>query len=680
MKLIIVESPTKAKTISKFLGKEFEVESSYGHVRDLPEKTLGVDIEHNFEPKYVIVPKAKKRVAELNAAAKKSTEVILATDEDREGEAIAWHLVQALGLEKPKSKTEKRKIERIVFHEITESAIKKALENPRGIDAKLVGAQQARRVLDRLVGYKLSPFLRKKVAKGLSAGRVQSVAVRLVTDREKEIQNFNPEEYWTITANLEKLKVPASAKASAGEQSSNFEAQLAKIGENKLEKFSIKNKEEADKIFSDLSGSDWRVLKIEKKETKRQPLAPFTTSTLQQTAWAWHGFGAKQTMVLAQQLYETGLITYMRTDSVNLSKDSIAAAYQKIKKDFGENYLPAAPRVYKTKSKTAQEAHEAIRPTSPEKNPETLKEKLDPRQHKLYDLIWRRFIASQMASAVFEATGVDVLAEKSGGNYTFRATGNTLKFDGFLKVYSQKLTEILLPALEEKEPLNLKKLLPAQHFTEPPPRYNEASLIKALEENGIGRPSTYAPTLATIQARNYVIKDEQKRLKPTEVGTLVNDILVEHFPEIVELKFTARMEENLDEIAEGKKEWQPVVKEFWVPFKENLDKKTMEISKEKIAVEKTELKCPECGKDLLIRMGRFGKFYACSGFPDCRYTAPLKKSSDGETAEREDFGPCPKCETGKIVRKRTRKGRFFWGCSTWPKCDYATWENPKKDE
>jgi len=666
MKLILVESPTKSNTIQKFLGEDYKVLASYGHVRDLPEKSLGVDIEHNFEPKYVILPKAKKRVAELNSETKKATEVILATDEDREGEAIAWHLTQALSLGNPKHEIrnpkQNLKMKRIVFHEITENAIKEALKNPRGINMRLVDAQQARRILDRLVGYKLSPFLWKKVAKGLSAGRVQSVAVRLVVEREREILNFKPEEYWAITARLKTL------------DENKFEAQLIKIEEKKLEKFSITNKEAADEIVSDLDGAAWRVLKIEKKETRRQPLPPFTTSTLQQTAWAWFGFGAKQTMLLAQQLYETGLITYMRTDSFNLSKESIAAAFEKIKKDFGNNYLAMAPRIYKTKSKTAQEAHEAIRPTEPNRDPETLKEKLMPQQYKLYDLIWRRFIASQMSNAIFEATGVDILAKKPGNNYTFRAKGNVLRFDGFLKVYPQKLTETSLPALKEKEDLELKELMPTQHFTEPPPRYNEASLIKALEEYGIGRPSTYAPTMATIQTRRYVIKDDQKRLNPTDIGILVSDILVKHFPEIVDIKFTAHMEENLDKIAGGEKEWRPVIKEFWEPFKENLEKKSLELSKEKIATEKTELKCPECGKDLVIRMSRYGKFYACSGFPNCKYTAPLTED------KKEDLGHCHKCDTGQIIKRRTKKGRTFWGCSNWPKCDYATWENPKKNE
>jgi len=685
MELIIVESPTKAKTISRFLGKEFSIESSYGHVRDLPEKSLGIDIEHNFEPKYVILPKAKKRVAELNLKASKTIKVILATDEDREGEAIAWHLVKALGLDEIKNQKSKIKsFERIVFHEITENAIKEALKNPRRINMKLVDAQQARRILDRLVGYKLSPFLWKKVAKGLSAGRVQSVAVRLVVERAREILNFKPEEYWTIAAQLKTLN------------GNEFETRLIKIGKEKLEKFSIKTKEAADEIVSGLNGAAWRVLKIEKKEAKRQPLPPFTTSTLQQTAWAWFGFGAKQTMLLAQQLYETGLITYMRTDSLNLSKESVAAASEKIKKDFGNDYLAAVPRIYKTKSKTAQEAHEAIRPTAPDKDPEKFKEKLMPQQYKLYDLIWRRFIASQMSNAIFEATSIDVLAtnnksktislreiSQSETNYTFRVTGNILRFDGFLKIYPQKLSEVLLPALKEKENLELKKLTPSQHFTEPPPYYNEASLIKALEEYGIGRPSTYAPTMATIQTRRYVVKDEEKRLKPTDIGILVSDILVEHFPTVVDIKFTARMEEDLDKIAEGKKEWQPVIKEFWEPFKENLDKKSQELSKKEITTEKTELKCPKCGKDSVIRMGRYGKFYACSGFPDCKYTAPLQKSSFSAglaDAEGEDLGHCRKCDTGQIVKRRTKKGRTFWGCSNWPKCDYATWENPKKNE
>ena len=659
MKLIIVESPTKAKTISQFLGNGFNVESSYGHVRDLPEKKLGIDTEHNFEPQYVILPKAKKRVTELKNKSKKSEKVILATDEDREGEAISWHLIQALGLEN-------YKVERIVFHEITKSAIENALKNPRDIDMQLVDAQQARRILDRLVGYKLSPFLWKKVARGLSAGRVQSVAVRLVVEREQEIQNFKPEEYHTISALLQKSETP----------SSEFWAHLIKIGNEKLEKFSIKTVEETKKIVSDLPGSLWRVEKITKKEIKKQPLPPFTTSTLQQTAFSHFGFSAKQTMMLAQGLYETGLITYMRTDSVNLSKESVEKAILKIKNDFGIHYAAPSARIYKTKSKLAQEAHEAIRPTEPDKDPDSLKINLSPQQHKLYGLIWKRFTASQMANAILESTAIDIAADKSDKNYTFHASGSVVKFDGFLKVYPQKTTEVNLPVLEEKEGLIIKELRPEQHFTESPPRYNEASLIKTLEEYGIGRPSTYAPTMNTIQVRRYVVKDDQKRLKPTDIGVLVSDILVKHFPKIVDLGFTARMEENLDDIAKGDKKWQPVIKEFWEPFKETLGKKMLELSKKEITMEKTDLKCPECGKDLIIRMGRYGKFYACAGFPSCKYTAPLEPK---EREVPENLGPCPKCETGQVVKRRTKKGRTFWGCSKWPKCDYATWENPIKE-
>ena len=654
MKLIIVESPTKARTISQFLGSNFKVESSYGHVRDLPEKKLGIDLEKDFEPQYVILPKAKKRVAELKSEAKKSEKVILATDEDREGEAISWHLINALELKK------KIPYERIVFHEITKTAIENALKNPRDIDENLVDAQQARRILDRLVGYKLSPFLWKKVARGLSAGRVQSVAVRLVAEREKEILSFKPEEFWTISAKFLK-------------DSREFLAQLIKIGEKKLDKFAVKTVAEAEKIINDLKGSDWNVESIVKKEMRRQPLAPFTTSTLQQTAFAKFGFSAKQTMMLAQQLYETGLITYMRTDSVNLSQESIAAAREKIGKTFGNNYLTPLPRIYKTKSKSAQEAHEAIRSTSPDAEPESLRPKLAPQQFKLYDLIWRRFMATQMPDAVFDATSIDIAASK----YIFRANGNILKFDGFLKVYPMKTAETELPALLEKENLKLKELKSQQHFTEPPARYNEASLIKALEEHGIGRPSTYAPTMATIQARRYVLKDEQKRLKPTDIGILVNDILVEHFPRVVDIEFTARMEEDLDDIADGKKKWQPIIKEFWEPFKKNLDKKSEELNKKEITMEKTNLKCPECGKDLIIRMGRYGKFYACTGFPACKYTATIEGKNNKEP--QADLGSCHKCNTGKILRRRTKKGRTFWGCSNWPKCDWATWQNPKKD-
>ena len=696
MNLVIVESPTKAKTISKFLGGDFVVESSYGHVRDLPQKKLGIDVEKDFEPEYTILPKAKKRISELKAAVKKSKKVILATDEDREGEAISWHLIQALGLEKPKSqitnhkqtpsspasrdlaksdKLQMPKVERIVFHEITKSAIEKALQHPRNIDEHLVDAQQTRRILDRLVGYELSPFLWKKVARGLSAGRVQSVAVRLIVEREREVLNFKPETYFTISALLK--------------NSHPIETRLVKIENKTVGKFDIKTKEEADDIVSELKKSDFIVEKITAKEVRRSPLPPFTTSTMQQAAFQRFRWSAKQTMMIAQQLYEgveigeegpTGLITYMRTDSVNISVEALEAAKIKILSEFGKSYALDSTRVFKTKSKSAQEAHEAVRPADPGRDPESLKKYLEPRQFKLYDLIWRRFMASQMPETIVASTSIDIKADK----YTLRASGSQLKFDGFLRVYPLKMEEILLPDLKENQKLLLEKAEALEHQTEPPARYNEATLIKTLEEFGIGRPSTYAPIMSTIQIRRYVEKDEQKRFRPTDIGILVNDILTEHFPKIVDIQFTARMEEDLDRIAEGKQEWIPVVKEFWIPFKENLDKKTKELSKKEVTTEKTDLKCPQCGKELVIRMGRFGRFYACTGFPDCKYTAPLEKK------EAEKLGPCPKClaspdpakrdNPGQIVKRRTKKGRFFYGCSRWPDCDFASWKKPHETE
>ncbi|MCK6462928.1 MAG: type I DNA topoisomerase [Candidatus Pacebacteria bacterium] len=655
MKLVIVESPTKAKTISNFLDKEYKVESSYGHVRDLPKSKLGIDVENNFEPSYVIPTKARKKVNELKKLAEKADEVILASDEDREGEAIAWHVSQLLGAQNAK---------RIVFHEITKAAIEEAVKNPRELDMNLVDAQQARRVLDRLVGYELSPFLWKKLFKGLSAGRVQSVAVRLIVDREREIQTFIPQEYWSIEAELAK-------------NSNVFTAKLHKKDGKILDKLEIKNKEEADTILKELNGANYIVDNVEKKEAKRQPLPPFTTSTLQQDAANKLRYSAKQTMMIAQQLYENGHISYMRTDSVNLSRESLAAAKKFIGENFGKQYCLEAPRVFKGKSKGAQEAHEAIRPTSPAKTPDTLKEKLDAKQHKLYDLIWRRFIACQMPPAVFDQTAADITAK----NYVFRASGSILKFDGWLKVYPLKFSENILPELSEKEKLDLVKILPEQHFTEPPPRYNEASLIKALEDHGIGRPSTYAPTITTIQTRNYVAKNEQKRLAPTETGIMVNDILVKHFPEIVDVQFTAKMEEDLDKIAEGEEKWVPVIKNFYGPFHENLLKKEKEVAKQEVE-ETTDEVCANCGKPMLVKRGRFGKFLACSGFPECKTTKPMKKDAPKQIGMK-----CPKCketlsdeEAGDIVMKRTKKGRVFYGCSRYPKCDFASWKNPLENE
>ncbi|MBI2640812.1 MAG: type I DNA topoisomerase [Candidatus Sungbacteria bacterium] len=665
--LIIVESPTKSRTISRFLGSNFVVESSYGHVRDLPRSKLGVDVENNFEPQYLIPRKAAPNVKKLKAAAQTAEKIILATDEDREGEAIAWHLISALGLEdKPGDK-----IERIVFHEITKKAIEEALKKPRDLDMKLVDAQQARRILDRLVGYKLSPFLWKKIYRGLSAGRVQSVAVRLIVEREREIQEFKPEEYWTISALLKKNK-------------DEFIAGLAKIGGEALDKFAIKNSREAGEIVKNLEDAEWTVENVEKRAVSKNPSPPFTTSTLQQEAFRRLGFSAKQTMMLAQQLYEgmelgegpVGLITYMRTDSVNLSEESLKEASGFLKKEVGEKYALPSPRRFKTKSKGAQEAHEAIRPTDPWRTPESVKTFLDRRQYRLYELIWQRFIATQMPQAIFDSTAVEIAVTSNQlpvTKYTFRATGQTLKFDGFLKIYPTKFAELELPDLTPQEKLELKELKPEQHFTEPPPRYNEASLVKTLEKYGIGRPSTYAPTISTIQDRGYVERYERRYLRPAEIGFVVNDMLVEHFPEIVDIQFTAKMEEELDEIAEGKRPWQPVIREFYEPFAKHLEQKYEEVEKHAVT-ETTDEICEKCGKPMVIKLGRFGKFLACSGFPECKNAKPIKTAP--ETIDMK----CPKCVEGDIVIRRTRRGRMFFGCSRYPECDFASWTDPRKEK
>ncbi|OGZ35009.1 MAG: DNA topoisomerase I [Candidatus Portnoybacteria bacterium RIFCSPLOWO2_01_FULL_43_11] len=652
MNLVIVESPTKSKTISKFLGKEYKVLSSFGHIRDLPKSELGVDVENNFKPKYIIPAKSKKTAADLKKAAKNINLVILATDEDREGEAIAWHLSQILNLDG------KKPYERIVFHEITKKAVEDALENPRKINLKLVDSQQARRILDRLVGYKLSPFLWKKVVRGLSAGRVQSVAVRLIVDREREIDKFKPEEYWTVEALLKK-------------DDNEFPARLIKQNGKTIPKLGVKIKEDADKILKDLKEAEYKIAGIQKKEIKKYPAPPFTTSTLQQTAVQKLGFSAKQTMRIAQQLYEginlgkvgsVGLITYHRTDSLNLSQESLGAAQEFIKNKFGANYSLEFPRIYKTKSKTAQEAHEAIRPTEAGRQPESIKKYLNAHQYKLYDLVWKRFIACQTQAAVFDSTVIDVQAK----NYTFRATGQILKFDGFLKIYPVKFGENILPLLNKDEILRLIKLISEQHFTQPPARYSEATLIKILEEYGIGRPSTYAPIISTIQDRGYVIKNEQRKFTPTEIGFLVNDLLVENFPEIVDVKFTAQMENDLDKIAAGEEEWVPTIRNFYEPFHKHLLQKYEEVKKKKLE-EPTDKKCPKCGKPLVIKLGRFGKFYACTGFPECKHTEPIIISTGTV---------CPKCIEGDIVERKTKKGKIFYSCSRWPKCDFALWDKP----
>jgi len=714
MKLVIVESPTKAKTITKFLGKGFVVKSSFGHIRDLPKSEMGIDIEKDFEPRYIIPVKAREKVSSLKESLKKADEVILASDEDREGEAISWHLIKALDLEKKN----KKPYCRIVFHEITKSAIQKALENPREIDINLVDAQQARRVLDRLVGYELSPFLWKKIRRGLSAGRVQSAALRLIVEREREIEKFKSEEYWTINTELSKIN-----------DAQTFSANLVEKNEEKIEtvqtmdlfsgkytnkKTVIKNKQEAEKIVSDLKNATYKINDISKKEAFRNPPAPFTTSTLQQAAISNLGWSAKQTMMTAQKLYELGHITYMRTDSVNLSLESLVAAQKTIENIFGKKYSLESPRYYKTKSKSAQEAHEAIRPTNLDNDPDSLASSLDAGQIKLYRLIWNRTIACQMQSAKLSQVKVDVSAIGKSDKYLLRANGSSVIFDGFLKVYGDGASkETFLPDMGNGEKLEFKDAFATEKSTTPPPRYNEASLVKVMEEYGIGRPSTYAPTISTIFERKYIDKNEDKKLYPLEIGLIVNDTLVEHFPQIVDIGFTAGMEEYLDEVAEGKKEWVPLVRDFYEPFHKNLENKTETVKKEDF-VEKVDKQCPECGSDLVMKFGRFGKFIACSRYPECKYTEKTedeKKIDDefaGEKCEkcgkpmivkRGRFGPflacsgypecknikgiekktgvkCPKCGDGEIVEKKSKRGKMFYGCNKYPKCDFAMWNKP----
>lgn len=704
--LVIVESPTKAKTISKFLGREYMVKSSFGHLRDLPKSKLGVDVQNDFEPEYeVSAGKNKKTVAELRKLAKAADKVILASDEDREGEAIAWHLAQILGLKLDDKKKNRKPYERIVFHEITKGAILQALENPRELDLNLVDAQQARRVLDRLVGYKLSPLLWTKIRYGLSAGRVQSVAVRLIVEREREIQAFKKEEYWEVLADLSK---------QSGEEI--FTAKLIKVDGKTLKKMDIKNGAAAEKIKTDLEKESYVIEEITKKETKKNPLAPFTTSTLQQAAGNRLGYSAKQTMMIAQQLYEginlgqggaVGLITYMRTDSLNLSSQAREVTLNYITNHFGQAY--AQKRFFKNKSKGAQEAHEAIRPTDPTRTPESVKEFLDAKQFKVYKLIWERMVASQMAPAISDLTTINIVA----GKYVLRAAGSLIKFEGFMKVYSMKSEETIFPALEKGEKLKMHQVKAEQHFTQPPARYNEAGLVKALEEHGVGRPSTYAPTISTIQDRGYVRKEE-KRLAPEEIGFIVNDFLVEHFPNIVDIRFTAQMENDLDEVAEGKQDWRKLMKNFYDPFISNLKEKEKTVDKKALTEEKTDEVCEKCGSPMIIKLGRFGKFMACSNYPACKTTKPLgeeKKLTEelaGESCEkcgkpmvvkRGRYGAflgcsgypdcknikkiqkttgvkCPECGRGEVVEKKSRGGRIFYGCDSYPTCKFALWQKP----
>ncbi len=619
--LVIVESPTKAKTISKFLGKGYFVESSFGHIRDLPKSKMGVDIEGGtFEPHYIVSKDKTAQVKKLKELAKKADEVIFATDEDREGEAISWHLAHVLDIKPEKAK-------RIVFHEITKHAIEEAIKNPRHIDQKLVDAQQARRVLDRLVGYELSPFLWKKVARGLSAGRVQSVAVRLVVEREREIQAFKPEEYWTLEGTF----------SEAGKDE-HIKAMLHAIKDKKIDKFDINSKTKMDEVVQALQSTSYSVSAIEKKEAKRTPPPPFTTSTLQQSANQKLGYSSKQTMVLAQQLYEgvalpeghVGLITYMRTDSTNLSDKFTTETKDFVQEKFGKNYSLSEVRKYKTKSKGAQEAHEAIRPTDPTRTPESIAASLDPKQLKLYTLIWKRAVATQMKEARLNKTTLDIISQN---HYTFRATGQSMIFPGWLALYPEAIKEEMLPELKEGEKVNCVDLKPEQHFTEPPARYSDATLVKAMEEYGIGRPSTYAPTIATIENR-YVERDDNKRFKPMDIAIIVNDLLVEHFTTIVDYGFTAQMEENLDEIAEGKHDWKPIIATFYHPFHETIVQKNDELSKATVVAARELGVDPKTQKPISVRIGRYGPFVQ-------------KGSTDSE--EKPTFASIPKTLSAETI-------------------------------
>ena len=636
MRLVIVESPTKAKTLQKFLGEGYEVLSSKGHLIDLPKKNLGVDIEHDFAPEYAEVPGKTVLISALKKAAASAEEIFLATDPDREGEAIAWHIQNLIGDHKTK---------RVSFHEITEEAVKESFNQPREIDQKLADSQQARRVLDRLVGYKLSPLLWKKVRYGLSAGRVQSVAVRLVVDREKERQAFHPEEYWEIVAKLN----------DGGE----FESKLL---EKDGEKIKIGTKEDSDRTVVELEKEEYRVSRAEKSERKRYPYPPYTTSTLQQAVVNALGLSGKRTMRAAQALYEAGLITYHRTDSTSIGEKALGQIREFIGKNYGSNYLPADAIRYKTKVRLAQEAHEAIRPTKVGVTAEKLEVEGD--EKKVYELIWRQAVASQMLPAVYEQTSVDIQA----GSYLFRATGSKLVFDGWEKLNHGEEGHAL-PALAEGEKLKLLELLPSQHFTEPPARYTEATLIKKLEEEGIGRPSTYAPIISTIQDRGYVSK-EGRALKPEDAGIIVNDrVLVPYFPDIVDLSFTAKMEESFDEIARGEKNWVELIRGFYGPFAQELEKADKSIDKSSMTtIAETDEKCPDSGHPLVIKFGRYGRFYSCSGFPECKYARPYI----------EKIGMnCPDCKEGEVIIRRTKRGKLFYGCSRYPDCKFASWKDPR---
>jgi len=702
--LIIVESPTKAKTLARFLGSKYQIVATMGHIRDLPKNSIGIDIKKHYQPKYIIPTRSRKSVKILKEKIKKAKQIWLATDFDREGEAIAWHVVEIIS---PKIEPK-----RITFHEITKPAILKSLKHPRQIDQKLVSSQQTRRILDRLVGYNLSPFLWRKITSGLSAGRVQSAAVRLVYDREKEINSFKATEFWQILANLSKKN----------KIKENFKAGLVEIDGKKFDKMTI-GKRKADNIQKELKSAKYRVKNLETKNEKRYPAPPYVTSTLQQDASRKLGFSAKKTMMIAQQLYEgikisgkgrVGLITYMRTDSVQISKKAQKDALKVIEQVYGQKYVPETPRIFKTRSKLAQEAHEAIRPTYPEIEPKKITQDLSLDQNQLYGLIWKRFIASQMREAEFAVTIVEIAAKK----YIFRAKGEQIIFIGFLKAYSVPVI-FTLPVMKIGEELNLIELISEQKFTEPPARFTEAELIKALEKNGIGRPSTYAPVITTIQDRRYVVK-KGKYFYLEELGEMVTKLLKKHFPKIVDIDFTADMEKDLDKIAMGKKESEAFLDKFWLDFSANLKNKEKEVKKKDLITQTTDEKCEKCGKPMEIKYGRFGKFLSCTGFPDCKFSKPLvetgsvhqDKKISNEKCEKcgadmvikeSRFGQflacskypkckftksiikkigltCPECGKGDIIERRTKKGKVFWGCSQYPKCKWASWEFPDKQK
>lgn len=661
MKLVVVESPTKARTIGRFLGPDFVIKASMGHIMDLPKSTIGIDFEHDFKPLYEIVGNKRQTLSELKSFAKKADETVLATDPDREGEAIAAHVAQLLG-------DKKGEFKRIVFHEITKEAIDEALKNPRSIDKHLVDAQTARRVLDRIVGYKLSPLLWKKVRRGLSAGRVQSIALRLIVEREKEIEKFGKEKYYTIavtavnskskTQNLKAEPTEFELVEINGNKIESIKTYDLYDGQYKVTKTIIDSKEKTAQIIADLKTKEFKVLDVLQKAAKRSPAPPYTTSTLQQDASRKLRINGKRTMSLAQKLYEEGYITYHRTDSVTMSATATGAIINFVKNEYGEKYVPEQPRVYFTKQKLAQEAHEAIRPTKTLVTAKMVSENLGLPYGKLYDLIWKRAIASQMSDAIIESTVVFVNAD----NYKLKANGSVLVFDGFLKVNSSGLTDNRLPKFVKDEELNLIDVLDKEHETLPPPRYNDASIIKTLEEKGIGRPSTYATIISTIESRGYIERSEG-RFCPTAIGVAVNDFLVANFSDIDDIPFTALMEDELDQIADGKKEWAFVMQEFYSPFEKKLAL-VGGAERVKIAVEETDEKCPNCGKNLVVRTGKFGKFLACIGFPSCKFTKPFVEQTNLI---------CPK-DQGKIVIKKTKKGRKFYGCANYPNCTFAVWK------